>query len=84
MSVWSMDSSFDLSFAALSGSFDGQLHLWDVREDVPTKSTSLNMLVNQPTRDTRPTAAHVGHETGLRLILEGLEGLAFSGVRLTG
>ncbi|CAK9036561.1 unnamed protein product [Durusdinium trenchii] len=38
MSVWSMDSSFDLSFAALSGSFDGQLHLWDVREDVPTKS----------------------------------------------
>ena len=36
--VWSMDPSFDISFAALSGRFDGMLHLWDVREDEPVKS----------------------------------------------
>eukprot|EP00434_Breviolum_minutum_P041295 symbB.v1.2.036736.t1/scaffold5124.1/size30633/2 len=36
--VWSMDPSFDISFAALSGRFDGTLQLWDVREDEPVKS----------------------------------------------
>ena len=31
--VWSMDRSFHTSFAALSGSFDGLLELWDLRGD---------------------------------------------------
>ena len=33
--VWSMDRSFHQSFAALSGSFDGSLELWDLRKDEP-------------------------------------------------
>jgi len=33
-----MDPSFDISFAAISGRFDGTLQLWDVREDEPVKS----------------------------------------------
>eukprot|EP00435_Cladocopium_sp_Y103_P047252 s378_g13.t2 len=37
-SVWSMDHSFHQSFAALSGSFDGSLQLWDVRGDEPLQS----------------------------------------------
>lgn len=37
MCVWSMDTSFDLSLLAVSGSFDGKLHLWDVKG---AKSTS--------------------------------------------
>ena len=30
-----MDRSFHQSFAALSGSFDGSLELWDLRKDEP-------------------------------------------------
>ena len=43
--VWSMDPSFDISFAALSGRFDGTLQLWDVREDEPVKSFLVNVLI---------------------------------------
>ncbi|CAJ1399981.1 unnamed protein product [Effrenium voratum] len=39
LAVWSMDAAFgEESFGALSGSFDGSLQLWDVRDDAPSKS----------------------------------------------
>ena len=35
-----MDASFDLSLLAVSGSFDGKLHLWDVKGAASTSRRS--------------------------------------------
>ena len=44
--VWSMDRSFHTSFAALSGSFDGSLELWDLRGDEPLRGAARWNLVD--------------------------------------
>jgi len=45
--VWSMDRSFHQSFAALSGSFDGSLELWDLRGDEPLQSCPTRSVVER-------------------------------------
>ena len=45
--VWSMDRSFHQSFAALSGSFDGPLELWDLRGDEPLQSCPTRSVVER-------------------------------------